>query len=78
MATDTHTSATRTLDVRTVDGDPFGPITDALADLDPDETLLLVNSFEPVPLYDVLDRREFDHETTRAADDEWHVRIEHA
>lgn len=78
MATDTHTNATRTLDVRTVDGEPFGPISDALDDLDPGETLLLVNSFEPVPLYAVLERRGFAHETTQVADDEWHVRIEHA
>lgn len=78
MAVDSHTDTTHELDVRTIDGEPFGPITDALDDLGPGETLRLVNSFEPVPLYDVLDRRGFDHETTQVADDEWHVRIEHA
>jgi uncharacterized protein (DUF2249 family) len=76
MAVDSHSEPTRELDVRTVDGEPFGPITDALDDLGSDETLLLVNGFEPVPLYDVLDRRGFEHETTAVADDEWHVRIE--
>ena len=63
----------RTLDVRTLDEPPFGPIVDALEDLAADETLLLVNSFEPVPLYDVLEDRGFHHETERVADDEWHV-----
>lgn len=67
----------RTLDARTLDEPPFGPIVAALDDLGADETLLLVNSFEPVPLYDVLAQRGFDHETERVADDEWHVHIVH-
>lgn len=66
------------LDVREIDGEPFGPITDALAELDEDETLLLVNSFEPVPLYQVLEQRGMTHETTEVAADEWHVEITHA
>ena len=63
----------RTVDARALDGPPFGPIVEALDGLVGDETLLVVNSFEPVPLYDVLDARGFDHETERVADDEWHV-----
>ncbi|WP_276272167.1 DUF2249 domain-containing protein [Haloarcula litorea] len=73
MATD-HADRRR-LDVREVEGEPFGRIVSELGELDGDECLLLVNSFEPVPLYDVLDERGYDHETTQVADDEWHVEI---
>ncbi|WP_435349320.1 DUF2249 domain-containing protein [Haloarchaeobius sp. HRN-SO-5] len=65
----------RVLDVREVEGEPFGHIVDALSALGDGERLVLVNSFEPVPLYSVLDRRGFDHETTRVDEDEWHVEI---
>lgn len=65
------------IDVREIAGEPFGPIVAALEDLDRDERLLLVNSFEPEPLYDVLAERGFAFETTRASDDEWRVVIEH-
>ena len=64
------------LDVRDRDDPPFPVISDALDDLGPDESLLLVNSFEPEPLYEVLADRGFDHETERIDDDEWRVRIE--
>jgi uncharacterized protein (DUF2249 family) len=70
------TEATTTLDVRSVDGEPFGHIQDALADLPDDGSLLLVNSFEPEPLYNVLEAKGFTHETTQVADEEWHVHIE--
>ena len=65
----------RTLDARDLDEPPFDPIVAALDDLGADESLLLINGFEPVPLYDVLAERGFDHETDRVAEDEWHVRI---
>jgi uncharacterized protein (DUF2249 family) len=71
------TDVTR-LDAREIDGEPFGAITAALDDLAPAGTLLLINSFEPVPLYDVLDRRGFVHETTQVDEAEWHVEIRHA
>ncbi|GAB3685094.1 hypothetical protein GCM10028857_14980 [Salinarchaeum chitinilyticum] len=63
------------LDAREIDGEPFGAITAAMDDLAPGETLLLINSFEPVPLYDVLEQRGFDHETEHVDEDEWHVEI---
>ena len=66
------------LDVRERDDPPFPVISDALDALGSDERLRLVNDFEPVPLYDVLADRGFDHETERVADDEWHVTIERA
>ena len=64
------------LDVRDRDDPPFPVISDALDELGPDESLLLINGFEPEPLYDVLADRGFDHETERVDDDEWHVTIE--
>lgn len=70
--------AERTLDAREVDGEPFSHIVDALAELDETETLVLLNSFEPEPLYGVLEQRGFDHDTEQVADDEWRVEIEHA
>jgi uncharacterized protein (DUF2249 family) len=67
-----------TLDAREIDGEPFGEIMAALEDLGDDETLRLINSFEPEPLYDVLDERGFDHETTEVSADEYHVDIQPA
>nr|WP_049985435.1 DUF2249 domain-containing protein [Halobellus rufus] len=66
---------TRELDAREIDGEPFGEIMGALDALPADETLVLVNSFEPEPLYAVLERRGFDYETSRRSDDEWRVSI---
>jgi uncharacterized protein (DUF2249 family) len=63
------------LDARDIDGEPFGAITDALDDLADDESLLLINSFEPVPLYDVLAERGFEYETSNPASEVWHVEI---
>lgn len=67
----------RKLDAREVDGEPFDDIMDALDDLGEDESLLLVNSFEPEPLYNVLENRGFEYETENPEPEVWHVRIEH-
>jgi uncharacterized protein (DUF2249 family) len=72
---DVSREATRTLDAREIDGEPFGAILAALEDLPAEGTLELVNSFEPEPLYGVLDDRGFVHETERVADDEFRVYI---
>lgn len=65
----------RKLDARDIDGEPFDDIVDALGDLGDGDALVLVNSFEPEPLYAVLDDRGFDHEAEQVADDEWRVEI---
>jgi uncharacterized protein (DUF2249 family) len=75
MSTDTVDEGTYELDVRGIDGEPFGEIMDALGSLPDDETLVLVNSFEPEPLYSVLEQRGYRYETSRAAEDEWRVTI---
>jgi uncharacterized protein (DUF2249 family) len=78
MATDTSSDYETVVDARAVEGEPFGDIVAALESLDADERLLLINSFEPVPLYDVLDERGFAHDTAQVDDEEWHVEIERA
>jgi len=75
--TSTPTVTDRVLDVRELDGEPFDDIMAALDALPAGETLLLVNSFEPVPLYAVMEGRGFVHETSRTAEDEWRVAISH-
>lgn len=71
-----NSTGDRTLDVREIDGEPFTDIMSALEELEGAETLLLINSFEPKPLYGVLEQRGFDYETAEVSDDEWHVAIE--
>ncbi|MFB6165860.1 MAG: DUF2249 domain-containing protein [Haloarculaceae archaeon] len=78
MSDESVPEADRELDAREIDGEPFGDIVAALEALPTGETLLLINSFEPEPLYDVLGDRGFTYRTTQAAPDEWHVAIEHA
>lgn len=75
--TSTTDSADRTLDAREIDGEPFDAIMSALDRLPDDEHLLLINSFEPEPLYNVLESRGFTYEPSQEAPDEWHVRITH-
>ena len=71
------TSRDRALDVRDVE-EPFDRIVEALESLPEGATLTLVNSFEPEPLYGVLDARGFDHETRRVGPEEWRVAVTHA
>lgn len=71
-------TAERTLDVREIDGEPFGDIVAAPEDLPADGSLLLINSFEPQPLYAVLERRGFTCESATPEPDVWHVEIRHA
>ncbi|EMA70697.1 hypothetical protein C461_00372 [Halorubrum aidingense JCM 13560] len=67
----------RRLDVREIDGEPFGDIMAELEALPDDETLLLINSFEPEPLYQVLEERGFQYETRSDGSDVWYIEIRH-
>jgi len=60
-----------------IDGEPFGDIMAELETLSDDETLLLINSFEPEPLYQVLQERGFQYETTSDGPDLWYIEIQH-
>ena len=75
MSTDTPD---RTLDAREIEGEPFSDIVAELDALCADETFVLVNSFEPEPLYQVLEQRDFTCDADRVDEDEWRVEIEHA
>jgi uncharacterized protein (DUF2249 family) len=74
MSTD-HQESVQELDVRDVDGEPFKQIMNALDSVGESEALRLVNSFEPVPLYDVLSKKGYQYDTEQVADEEWHVTI---
>lgn len=75
MRSDGFGDPDRRLDVREIEGEPFGDIMAALDDLPDGESLLLINSFEPEPLYEVLEDRGFEHETANPAPGEWHVAV---
>jgi len=56
------------LDVRPIiesGKDPFNNIMNEVKKLENDEILLIINSFEPVPLYSVLGKKGFEHWTER-------------
>lgn len=53
--------------------EPFDRIMGAVARLGDDEALVIVNVFEPVPLYSVLGQQGFTHETARTPDGDWCV-----
>jgi uncharacterized protein (DUF2249 family) len=53
--------------------EPFSAIMDAVEALGPGEPLLLINSFEPVPLYGVMLKRGFGHRCEEKGPDEYHV-----
>ncbi|TAM60306.1 DUF2249 domain-containing protein [bacterium] len=55
--------------------EPYQAIMDAVDSLAAGQSLLLINTFEPTPLYRVMDRKGFDHECTRVTDGEFHIRF---
>ena len=65
-----------TLDVRDdlrAGREPFSAIMAAIANLGAREVLHLRAIFEPLPLYAVLEKRGFSHESQAHADDDWSV-----
>ncbi len=53
--------------------EPFEAIMEAVNRLGPEDVLVLVNSFEPLPLYRVMAKKGFDHEAERLAPDHWRI-----
>ncbi len=49
---------------------------DEIDTLQPGERLLLINRFDPKPLYSVLDEQGFETETVRVDEEEWHISID--
>ena len=68
--------STITLDVREdlrQGREPFTKIMNAAMQLGPNQTLLLVAPFEPAPLYSVLGKQGFDHQSKRLQSGDWEV-----
>lgn len=53
--------------------EPFDKIMAAVEALEPNQELIIINSFEPRPLYSVLGKRGFEHRTEQREDGSWHV-----
>ncbi len=54
-------------------GEPFQEIMQAIASLGPDEGLRLYATFKPVPLFQVLGSKGFDHEAREIDGGDWEV-----
>ena len=69
-------SQTVTLDVREEirnGGEPFSKIMNAVAQLRPDENLLLLAPFEPQPLFGVLAKQGFKHSAREIESGDWEI-----
>ena len=53
--------------------EPCEKIMAAAARLEPGDTLLLINSFEPLPLYNAMEQKGFSHRTERTGDGNWKI-----
>lgn len=64
------------LDVRPIlreGGEPFSAIMEAVAALDPGQSLRLLASFKPIPLFQVLGARGFEPSAREIGNGEWEV-----
>jgi uncharacterized protein (DUF2249 family) len=71
--------ATVTLDVRAYHErgeEPFAAIMEAARDVKVGEHFILINSFEPVPLYGVLGQAGFQYQTEQISPEEWRIDFE--
>jgi tRNA 2-thiouridine synthesizing protein A len=55
--------------------EPFAQIMAAIRGLPTEQDLMLVSTFEPIPLYTVLERQGFAHVTRQLGPEEWHIRF---
>lgn len=55
--------------------EPFGSIMAAAREVATEQSFVLRNTFEPLPLYDVLGQRGFEHWATQLGDDDWEIRF---
>jgi len=53
--------------------EPFALIMATVSRLAPDESLLLIAPFEPVPLYKALAKKGYTHTTERGSEGEWRI-----
>jgi uncharacterized protein (DUF2249 family) len=69
-------AAPLTLDVRPelrAGGEPFPRIIQALDSLEPGQSLRLLATFEPIPLYAVLGRKGFAHRSVHHGEADWEI-----
>jgi len=69
-------AAPLTVDVRPelrAGGEPFPRIMQAVANLEPGQTLRLLATFEPVPLYAVLGRKGLAHRAIHHGEEDWEI-----
>lgn len=69
-------AAPLTLDVRPelrAGGEPFPLIMQAVASLEPGQTLRLLATFEPIPLYAVLGRKGLAHRAIHHGEEDWEI-----
>jgi uncharacterized protein (DUF2249 family) len=70
------TSPLSTLDVRDIlksGGEPFSDIMQAVSALAPGQSLRLLATFKPVPLFSVLGQRGFSHTEREIGGGDWEV-----
>lgn len=53
--------------------EPFGDIMAAVARLRPGQKLVLLNTFEPLPLYGVMESKGFRHSAEQTPDGNWRI-----
>jgi len=56
-------------------GEPLPRILQAVDQLAPEQGLRLLTTFEPLPLYAVLGRKGFGHESIRHGEGDWEIRF---
>lgn len=70
------TTDPRTLDVRPIlraGGEPFGEIMQAVANLERHQSLRLLATFNPVPLFAVMEQRGYRHSAQPLGGGDWEV-----
>ena len=74
MAADTIVTVDVREDIR-AGREPFARIMSAVGGLEPGQSLVLINVFEPVPLYGVMAEKGYEHDTRRTAEGDWEIRF---
>ena len=67
------TNTFKTVDVRGISGNFFPGLKKQAAGLEEGQGLEVVQTFDPLPLYEVMEDLGFEHHTEKAADNEYHA-----
>ena len=66
-------SSFRKMDVRNAQGNFFPALREQAAKMQIGEGLVIIQKFEPLPLYEVMDGLGFERFTKQLSENEWHV-----